>query len=336
MPMWLKFCFPSLLCMVVWSGITLATTIQGPSQPCSKFLQELNIWGMRADNSLKVYPGPEQASPYFTLYPSYHELFLEVPESKVSEVARKIALGRPLEAVVALLRNGRRHENRVALSPLLPSHVTDVLGRCTNAHCYEAAFRVRDPDFQWTYETFGRYVAAKYTDVGAGSTLSFGDVILFWAPRGPKKAINTLHSAVYIGGDMVYQRMSNDPRMRNEFVSLAGLYDYFAMQSIYSPGEFFWGNQLFAQFLRWDPTKSLPAAKSPTSPMPNFLELSAKAREALLLEAQQQFRVVAPPAVAVEHEPVSISFENVSPNASCPCQSGKKFKHCHGRAENAP
>jgi len=38
------------------------------------------------------------------------------------------------------------------------------------------------------------------------------------------------------------------------------------------------------------------------------------------------------PAAAAAPELTAADFEGVSRNSPCPCGSGDKFKHCHGKA----
>ena len=73
------------------------------------------------------------------------------------------------------------------------------------------------------------------------------------------------------------------------------------------------------------------AAKPPTSPV---IEATATKQDAGATNATTEATTDASKPEAVEAPPtpkLNTEFENVGRNEHCPCGSGKKFKHCHGR-----
>ena len=74
---------------------------------------------------------------------------------------------------------------------------------------------------------------------------------------------------------------------------------------------------------------SAPPAEPP--PQPRYT-LSAREPEAELVGAGGDLALAAPPYRTDAIDPDDpATWSSVPRNASCPCGSGKKFKHCHGR-----
>jgi len=293
------------------------------------FLKELGLWGIQLDSTLRLYPGEAKPNPYLSFHPTYHELYLDIQAGEIEKVADAMALGRDTNPLKTILQRGAQEQKRVPLTSLLPPSITNYLGTYDSEPCYQAAFQVRE-SMRWHPATFRNYVNTHYSTIGAGDTLKFGDVLMFWAPRGPQKQMNTLHAAFYLGGDFIYHKMGPDSKIAYEFFTLEGLYDYLTIQSQKFQGVYFWGDQAFLEVLRWDPAKILPSARSPQNPTPNLLMLSPTALRVTQTQTALLFPTMERQGGRIERPATPLKPSNkLGRNDPCWCGSGKKYKNCH-------
>ena len=327
------FLAPLLFCLSGFAALV------EPTQPCAMLVKELYIWGMTADESLQSFPAAELTHPVASFARSYHDVYVEA--DTLDTLAQKIALGRPIEEVRAL---AQRHAvgNRVPLTPLLPARIRDMLGTQSEKPCFEAAFEVREPKCWTAFDgSFGAYRDSHYTTLGDGDKFEFGDILLLHALRGEKRQPDMFHAAMYVGGDFFYHRISPDPRFSHEYIRAEDLFDYYTLQALEHQGIYFWGDQLFGQFLRWDPTKMLPQDRRLKNSIPNPLKFSERLKSIILANGLLSAPAQAPTSAPVRNKPNAFvpfglrSRQTVIPPASsnslCPCTSGKKYKNCHGR-----
>ena len=101
------------------------------------------------------------------------------------------------------------------------------------------------------------------------------------------------------------------------------------------------GFQLFERMLdglRTDVTKKLAQIRPMSKEEQEKMIAQIRQQQAAAAQAAAAAPVVAPPALEVSAEPMEgfdendpTTWGNPGRNDSCPCGSGKKFKHCHGR-----
>lgn len=291
-------------------------------EACDLLVDDVGHFGATVEKRVRVVPTGQRFVPTVTgpvhvlRLPSYQDLGIEVTSAEIPELAALFAAGtgRPEQDLQNILSNAAAGSGVVSIRKILPDHSAARFGKPDRKTCYDVAFGVRHPQFRHRID-FMEWVRDNYAPLNGGDVLRFGDIALFWStpPNVPR---TTFHAAYYIGGDFFYHKLAPNEVVPDEFVEFSDLLGHYQIQQALgvSAGHARAAADFHVEYLHFDGVgyRHPPAAFGLLPVMPQL----------------------APPGMTSRPRgniPARMEVPRVGRNDPCPCNSGKKFKNCHGR-----
>lgn len=254
---------------------------------CWRMATELLALNMEADEKVKLIPAKKVDNVFkgmvISHVPSYLDAEIVIEsEWEIPTIARRLAMGdidKANEFQEKLEQSFHKGKKQVSLIPFLPKPVQVRLGVKDKSACYSAAFNFHEEwkghsEFDLNTGINADEITKRYSTIGAGEKLRYGDVIIFWG-HGTFKPF---HAAVYLGNGIVYHKFSPVDVFAHEFTDLGPLLAHYGSPLVGDmqremeknpatkhlvQNQFKSGDPFVMEFYRFDPKKELPPAKSP-------------------------------------------------------------------------